>query len=202
MHGSTEAELEVQRTIKRAELTALFCLRRKVIGATKVHVDNKGIIDRLPSPPLGVAAFSICSVRWCCLVSSFFGVFPSPFAWCCLVSSLFGWCCCFSFSCSVWLSSLSSFGWGCLVSSHAAPRKGEEKTSKKEDTKQHHPTEEMENAPKGGEGYPMRGRKAAPPNSRGKTATPPKEGRNQATPRKTRGKQRQVRRIPGSTNPT
>ena len=34
-------------TIKRAELTAFLCLLRKVIGPTKVHVDNKGTIDGL-----------------------------------------------------------------------------------------------------------------------------------------------------------
>ena len=39
MYGSMEAEFEVQRTIKRAELT--------VIGPIKVDVDNKGIIDGL-----------------------------------------------------------------------------------------------------------------------------------------------------------
>ena len=43
MCGSVEAELEVQRTIKRAELTAFLCLLRKVSGPIKVHVDNKGI---------------------------------------------------------------------------------------------------------------------------------------------------------------
>ena len=47
MYGSMEAELEVQRTIKRAELTAFLCLLKKVIGPKKVHVDNKGIIDGL-----------------------------------------------------------------------------------------------------------------------------------------------------------
>ena len=47
MYGSMEAELEVQRTIKRAELTAFPCLLKKVIGPTKVYVDNKGIIDGL-----------------------------------------------------------------------------------------------------------------------------------------------------------
>ena len=41
MYGSMEAEYEVQRTIKMAEL----CLTRKVCGPIKVHVDNKGIID-------------------------------------------------------------------------------------------------------------------------------------------------------------
>ena len=42
-----EAEYEVQRTIKRAELTAFLYFLRKVIGPTKVHVDNKGTIDGL-----------------------------------------------------------------------------------------------------------------------------------------------------------
>ena len=42
-----EAEYEVQRTIKRAELTAFLCLLRKVCGPIKIHVDNKGIIDVL-----------------------------------------------------------------------------------------------------------------------------------------------------------
>ena len=36
-----EAELEVQRTIKRAELTAFLCLVKRVMGRIKVHVDNK-----------------------------------------------------------------------------------------------------------------------------------------------------------------
>ena len=47
MYGSVEAEFEVQRTIKRAELTAFLCLLKKVIGPITVHVDNKGIIDGL-----------------------------------------------------------------------------------------------------------------------------------------------------------
>ena len=42
-----DAELEVQRTIKRAEVTAFLCLLKKVVGPIKVHVDNKGIIDGL-----------------------------------------------------------------------------------------------------------------------------------------------------------
>ena len=45
MHGSMEAELEVQRAIKRRVLTAFFYLLKKVTGPIKVHVDNKGIID-------------------------------------------------------------------------------------------------------------------------------------------------------------
>ena len=44
---SMEAEYEVQRTVKRAELTAFLCILKKVIGSIKVHVDNKGIIDAL-----------------------------------------------------------------------------------------------------------------------------------------------------------
>ena len=47
MYGTLEAELEVQRTIKRASFTAFLCLLNKVFGPTKVHVDNKGIIDGL-----------------------------------------------------------------------------------------------------------------------------------------------------------
>ena len=47
MYGSVEAELEVQRTIKTAELTAFFCLLKEVIGPIKVHVDNKGTVDGL-----------------------------------------------------------------------------------------------------------------------------------------------------------
>ena len=45
MYGSMETEYEVQRTIKRAELTAFLCLLRKVMGPIEVHVDNKGMID-------------------------------------------------------------------------------------------------------------------------------------------------------------
>ena len=47
MCGSMEAEFEVQRIIKRAELTAFFCLLKKVIGPLKRHVDNKRIVDGL-----------------------------------------------------------------------------------------------------------------------------------------------------------
>ena len=43
MFGSMEAESEVQRTIRRAELTAFLCLLERVKGPDKVHVDNKGI---------------------------------------------------------------------------------------------------------------------------------------------------------------
>ena len=46
MHGTLDAELEVRR-IKRAELMALLCLLRRIIGPTTAHVDNKGIIDGL-----------------------------------------------------------------------------------------------------------------------------------------------------------
>ena len=41
MYGSMQAEFEVQRTIKRAELTAFFCLLKKVVGPNEVDVDNK-----------------------------------------------------------------------------------------------------------------------------------------------------------------
>ena len=43
MYGSMEAEYEVQRTIKRAELTAFLCFIRKVSEPIKVDVDNKGL---------------------------------------------------------------------------------------------------------------------------------------------------------------
>ena len=39
-----EAEFEVHRNIKRAELTAFSCLLNRVIGPMKVYVDIKGII--------------------------------------------------------------------------------------------------------------------------------------------------------------
>ena len=45
MFGSMEAEFEVQRTIKRAELTAFLCLLNRVTGPIMVHVDKTGIID-------------------------------------------------------------------------------------------------------------------------------------------------------------
>ena len=45
--GAMEVEYEVQRTIKRAELTAFLCLLSIVCGPIKVHVDNKGRIDGL-----------------------------------------------------------------------------------------------------------------------------------------------------------
>ena len=44
MYRAMEAEYEVQRTIKRVELTAVLCLLRKVCGPFKIHVDNTGII--------------------------------------------------------------------------------------------------------------------------------------------------------------
>ena len=47
MYCSLGAELEVQRTIKRAQLTAFLCLLKKVVGPIKVHVDNKRITDGL-----------------------------------------------------------------------------------------------------------------------------------------------------------
>ena len=47
MDGTLDAELEVQRTMKRAEKPAFLRLLRKAIGRTVVHVDIKGIIDGL-----------------------------------------------------------------------------------------------------------------------------------------------------------
>ena len=44
-HGTLDAELAVQRTIHRAELTAFLCLLKTAIGLTMVHVDDKGISD-------------------------------------------------------------------------------------------------------------------------------------------------------------
>ena len=42
MYGTMDAELEVQRTMKGAELTAFLCLSRKAIGPLVFYVDNKG----------------------------------------------------------------------------------------------------------------------------------------------------------------
>ena len=47
MRGTLDAELDVQRTIKRAELTDVLCLLTGVVGPTTAHVDNEGIIDGL-----------------------------------------------------------------------------------------------------------------------------------------------------------
>ena len=44
MYGLMEAELEIQRTIKRVEVMAFVCLLKRVIGLIKVDVDNKRII--------------------------------------------------------------------------------------------------------------------------------------------------------------
>ena len=47
MYDTLDAESKVQRTIKRAGLTAFLCLIRRVDGPTTAHVDNQGIIDGL-----------------------------------------------------------------------------------------------------------------------------------------------------------
>ena len=44
MYGTLDAELKVQRTIKRSGLTAFLFLFRRIIGPTTAHFDNKGII--------------------------------------------------------------------------------------------------------------------------------------------------------------
>ena len=45
MYGTLDAEFEVQRTIKRAELTAFLYLLRRIVGPTTAHAENKGITD-------------------------------------------------------------------------------------------------------------------------------------------------------------
>ena len=47
MFGTLDAEIEVQRTIKRPERPAFSCVFKKAVGPTMVHVGNKGIIDGL-----------------------------------------------------------------------------------------------------------------------------------------------------------
>ena len=58
MYGTLDAELDLQLTIKRAELTAFLCLTRKASGPTMVHVDNKGFIDGLWRGAMRLALFS------------------------------------------------------------------------------------------------------------------------------------------------
>ena len=49
LHGTLDAELVVQRAVKRAELTAFWCLLGGIIDPITAHLDNKGIIDGLQS---------------------------------------------------------------------------------------------------------------------------------------------------------
>ena len=44
MYGSMDAELELQRTIKRAELTAFPCLLKKVIGPSRCMSTTKELL--------------------------------------------------------------------------------------------------------------------------------------------------------------
>ena len=44
MYGSMEAELEVQRTIKRAELTAFLCLLKKVMDPSRCMSTTKELL--------------------------------------------------------------------------------------------------------------------------------------------------------------
>ena len=46
-HGTLQADLDVQRTIKAAVLIAFLSLLRRVTGPTTAHVDNNGIMDGL-----------------------------------------------------------------------------------------------------------------------------------------------------------
>ena len=63
--GSMETEFEVQRTIKRAELTASLCLLKKITGSTKVHVDCKGILDGLWSASARHRGMLTCGCKIC-----------------------------------------------------------------------------------------------------------------------------------------
>ena len=45
MCGTLDADLKVQRTIKRVEFTASLCILTKITRSTAAHVDNKSIID-------------------------------------------------------------------------------------------------------------------------------------------------------------
>ena len=47
VYGTLDAELEVQRTITRAELTAFLCILEGIVGLTTAHVDSQGINDGL-----------------------------------------------------------------------------------------------------------------------------------------------------------
>ena len=47
MYGTLDAELEVQRTIKRAELTAFWCLLRKVLVPRRCTLTTKVFFDGL-----------------------------------------------------------------------------------------------------------------------------------------------------------
>ena len=47
MYGALDANLEVQRTIKRADLTDFHFVVKRTIGQDTAHVDNQGINDRL-----------------------------------------------------------------------------------------------------------------------------------------------------------
>ena len=47
MYGALDPDLELQRTIKMAELTAFIRHFRRRVGPTTAHVENKGIINGL-----------------------------------------------------------------------------------------------------------------------------------------------------------
>ena len=47
IYETLNAELEVQRTTKRTELTAFLCLFRRIFGPITGRVDNKGSTDGL-----------------------------------------------------------------------------------------------------------------------------------------------------------
>ena len=49
MYGTLDAELDVQRTIKEAQLTTFLCLLRRVVGAPRVMLTTRetlmGFVD-------------------------------------------------------------------------------------------------------------------------------------------------------------
>ena len=47
MYGALDPDLELQRTVKRVELTVFLGHFRRIVGPTTAHVDTKGIIDGL-----------------------------------------------------------------------------------------------------------------------------------------------------------
>ena len=47
MHGTLDPDLELQRTVKRADLTAFIRHFGRIVDLATDHVDIKGIIDGL-----------------------------------------------------------------------------------------------------------------------------------------------------------
>ena len=74
MYGALDPDLELQRTIKRADLTAFIRHFGRVVGPTTDHVDNKGIINGLwrgmhqiplkPKALLKIFGTHVCTTRY------------------------------------------------------------------------------------------------------------------------------------------